>query len=582
MNPKRLLQHFNEITEAPDAVPRLRRFILDLAVRGKLVEQDPADEPASDLLKRIEAEKERLTKAGELRKHRREPLDEEEIAFTIPSAWSWTYLAQIGIINPQNDSEGNAEASFIPMRMIYAEYGQPCEHEIRPWGEISRGFTHFADGDVGLAKITPCFENGKSTVFRNLTGGIGAGTTELHIVRPIFVVAEYILIFLKSSHFIEAAIPKMTGTAGQKRVPKDYFAFSPFPLPPLSEQQRIVGKVDELMMLCDELEAAQAKREWRRDRLVAATLHGLNNGNDSSETGGLPVFEEGARFYFNHFPHLTTRPEHIHQLRQTILNLAVRGKLVPQDPKDEPASELMKRIEVNKAQLFKEGNIRKQKGLPPIRQKDVPFDLPENWEWVRLGDVCFTITDGAHHTPHYTEKGVPFLSVKDVSSGKIDFSNTRFISQESHNELCRRCKPESGDILLTKVGTTGIAVPVNTSREFSIFVSIALLKFSVSEILQPFLVHLLNSPFARKQSAENTQGIGNKNLVLRLINPFAIPVPPLAEQHRIVAKVDELMALCDEVEARITTTATTRRQLLEATIHEALKKRSLPEVSYEN
>ena len=272
MNPDWLLKHFDQISETPDAVARLRRFILDLAVRGKLVEQDPADEPASDLLKRIEAEKERLTKAGELRKHRREPLDEEEIAFTIPSAWSWTYLAQIGIINPQNDSEGNAEASFIPMRMIYAEYGQPCEHEIRPWGEISRGFTHFADGDVGLAKITPCFENGKSTVFRNLTGGIGAGTTELHIVRPIFVVAEYILIFLKSSHFIEAAIPKMTGTAGQKRVPKDYFAFSPFPLPPLAEQHRIVARVDELMALLNELETRLTTIATTRHQLLEATL----------------------------------------------------------------------------------------------------------------------------------------------------------------------------------------------------------------------------------------------------------------------------------------------------------------------
>jgi len=236
------------------------------------VEQDPADEPASDLLKRIEAEKERLTKAGELRKHRREPLDEEEIAFTIPSAWSWTYLAQIGIINPQNDSEGNAEASFIPMRMIYAEYRQPSQHEIRPWGEIRRGFTHFADGDVGLAKITPCFENGKSTVFRNLTGGIGAGTTELHIVRPIFVVPGYILIFLKSSHFIEAGIPKMTGTAGQKRVPKDYFAFSPFPLPPLAEQHRIVARVDELMALLNELETRLTTIATTRHQLLEATL----------------------------------------------------------------------------------------------------------------------------------------------------------------------------------------------------------------------------------------------------------------------------------------------------------------------
>jgi type I restriction enzyme S subunit len=272
MSPERLLKYFEEISETSEAVPRLRRFILDLAVRGKLVEQNPKDEPAAELLKRIEVEKERLTKPGELRNHQTQPLNEEQIPFTIPSAWSWGQLAQIGIINPRNDEEDNAEASFVPMPMIYAEYARPNEHEIRPWGEIKKGFTHFAEGDVGLAKITPCFENGKSTVFRNLTGGIGAGTTELHIVRPIFVIADYILIFLKSSHFIEAGIPKMTGTAGQKRVPKDYFAFSPFPLPPLAEQHRIVARVDELMALLNELETRLTTIATTRHQLLEATL----------------------------------------------------------------------------------------------------------------------------------------------------------------------------------------------------------------------------------------------------------------------------------------------------------------------
>jgi type I restriction enzyme S subunit len=149
----------------------------------------------------------------------------------------------------------------VPMPLIAAEYGVGNNHEIRPWGEIKKGYTHFAEGDVGLAKITPCFENGKSTVFRKLTGGIGSGTTELHVVRPLFVNPDYVLIFFKCPHFIETGIPKMTGTAGQKRVPFEYFAYSPFPLPPLAEQHRIVAKVDELMALCDRLERARTERE---------------------------------------------------------------------------------------------------------------------------------------------------------------------------------------------------------------------------------------------------------------------------------------------------------------------------------
>jgi len=574
MNPDWLLKHFEQISEAPDAIPRLRRFILDLAVRGKLVEQDPADEPASELLKWIEAEKARLAKAGSIRPSKPvEPIEENETPFAIPHSWKWIRLAGAGSVvgggtppsaDPACFTTGGKGIAWLTPADLGKHSGLYILHGARDLTE--KGFSSSSAQlmPTGSVLFTSRAPIGYTVIAANeITTNQGFKSVIPFILESNRYIATYFKAF---ATWIDG---KASGTTF-KEVSGKIVANLPFPLPPLAEQHRIVAKVDELMALCDELEAAQAKREKRRDRLVAATLHGLNNGGDSSEPGAHPTFEESARFYFNHLPRLTTRPEHIHQLRQTILNLAVRGRLVPQVPADEPASELMKGIEMDKAQLIKEGNIRKQKALPPIGQKDVPFDLPRNWEWVRLGDMCFTITDGSHHTPHYTEKGVPFLSVKDVSSGKIDLSNTRFISQESHNELCRRCKPESGDILLTKVGTTGIAVAVNRSTEFSIFVSIALLKFPASKILQPFLVHLLNSPFVRKQSAANTQGIGNKNLVLRLINLFVIPLPPLPEQHRIVAKVDKLMAMCDEVEARLTTMVATRRQLLEATLGEAI------------
>jgi type I restriction enzyme S subunit len=180
------------------------------------------------------------------------------------------------------------------------------------------------------------------------------------------------------------------------------------------------------------------------------------------------------------------------------------------------------------------------------------------------------ITDGAHHTPKYQDSGVPFLSVKDVSGGRIDFDDTRYISEEAHRELTRRCNPEFGDILLTKVGTTGIAVEVDVDREFSIFVSLALLKFSRENVDRRFLCNLINSPIVKRLSADNTQGIGNKNLVLRLINQFVVPLPPLSEQRRIVAKVDVLMGLCDRLETSLDTTAATRRQLLDALLAEVL------------
>lgn len=254
------------------------------------------------------------------------------------------------------------------MPLIAAEYGVANQHEARPRGEIKKGFTHFAEGDVGLAKTTPCFENGKSTVFRNRTGGIGSGTTELHIVRPLFVDQDYILLFLKSPHFIETGIPEMTGTAGRNRVPTEYFAHSPFPLPPLAEQHRIVAKVDELMGLCDRLEAARAGREAARDRLAAASFALLNAPDPET-------FQAQARFALDALPALTVRPDQNKGLRQTILNLDVRGKLVPQNPNDEPGSELLKRIAKEKARLgLKDARLL-------LKPDEIPFETSRKKAW---------------------------------------------------------------------------------------------------------------------------------------------------------------------------------------------------------
>ncbi len=274
MSIEALLSNFDRLIQTPESVQRLRRFILDLAVRGKLVPQDPDDEPASELLKRIAKEKKRLEKAGKIRKQRMSPsLTEDASPFPLPPNWQWSQIAEIGLLSPRNEAADDLSASFIPMPMIPAEYGATCSHEVRQWADIKRGYTHFAEGDVGLAKITPCFQNGKSTVFRNLTGRMGSGTTELHIVRPLFVDPDFIVLFLKSPYFIETGIPKMTGTAGQKRVPAEYFAHSPFPLPPFDEQRRIVAKVDELMGLCDRLEARLATGDDTRRHLLDALLY---------------------------------------------------------------------------------------------------------------------------------------------------------------------------------------------------------------------------------------------------------------------------------------------------------------------
>ena len=259
------------------------------------------------------------------------------------------------------------------------------------------------------------------------------------------------------------------------------------------------------------------------------------------------------------------------QLRKSILQQAVEGKLVLQDSDEEPASVLLKKIRTEKELLIREKKIKKEKPLPKITEDDIPYELPQGWEWVRLGDVCTVITDGTHYTPDYVSEGIPFLSVKDISKGIINFSNTKFISIEEHEVLTKRCKPEFEDVLLTKIGTTGIAKVIDTNREFSIFVSVALLKIFKHATNPYFLVHLLNSPLVKKQSADGTEGVGNKNLVLRKIQNFIVPIPPFNEQIRILEKVDQLMALCDELEGKVGQSKQDSEKLMEVVLLESFQ-----------
>ena len=287
------LENLDPLSTRLEQIKALRQTILNLAVHGKLVPQDPNDEPASELLKRIAKEKARLVKVREIRKPKAiSTLLENDMPFPLPANWRWSRIAEIGVLSPRNDAEDHLQTSFVPMSMIASRYGLATDHQIRRWGEIKSGYTHFSEGDVGLAKITPCFENGKSAVFRNLTGGLGSGTTELHIVRPLFVDSDFVLIFLKCPHFIEAGIPTMTGTAGQKRVPTEYFANASFPLPPFAEQHRIVAKVDELMSVCDRLEASLAAGDDTRCRLLDVLLHEALAPNEEESGSIIPTIAQ--------------------------------------------------------------------------------------------------------------------------------------------------------------------------------------------------------------------------------------------------------------------------------------------------
>lgn len=277
MNIDTLLTHFDLLLDAPDAVPKLREAILQLAVQGKLTEQDPGDEPASALLECIEVEKRRLYEAGEIRKPSTvPPVNSNEVPYELPANWVWARLNDVGVINPRHNEDDELTAAFVPMSLIEDGFGTKHTFEERKYGKIRKGYTHLGEGDVVMAKITPCFQNRKSAILRGLPNKLGAGTTELYVFRPIAdaILPEYVLAFLQSMSFIEGGVEQMTGTAGQQRVPRDYFEQSLLPLPPLAEQKRIVAKVDALMALCDRLEAQLQKRDAMRQKVLEAVLHG--------------------------------------------------------------------------------------------------------------------------------------------------------------------------------------------------------------------------------------------------------------------------------------------------------------------
>jgi type I restriction enzyme S subunit len=289
MDAPQFLAEFGHIANAPGGVQCLREMIYNLAITGDLTRQFPDDGDAQTLLQDIELKRQRLIQSKQFK--RTAKLESEPLRvpdnITLPTSWCWTRLLDIGEISPRNEAKDDDTAAFIPMSGISQLHNGGLVSEDRAWGEIKKGFTHFANGDVVIAKITPCFENGKAAVIAGLNNplGIGAGTTELHVFRPIHpdVLPAYVYIFLRSPIFANEGERNMTGTAGQKRLPMEYFATRAMPLPPIAEQVRIVAKVDELMALCDKLESQQMERERQRYITGATVLESLSSAQSPAE-----------------------------------------------------------------------------------------------------------------------------------------------------------------------------------------------------------------------------------------------------------------------------------------------------------
>lgn len=547
-------------------IKKLRELILELAVRGKLVPQDPNDEPASELLKRIAAEKAELVKQGKIKKQKPLPeISEEEKPFELPEGWEWTTLTRIAEINPKIDvSDDEQEISFIPMPLISTKFDGSHEFEIKKWKDVKKGYTHFANGDIAIAKITPCFENSKAAIFFGLKNGIGVGTTELHVARPFsdIINRKYLLLNFKSPNFLKSGESQMTGSAGQKRVPRLFFENNPIPFPPLQEQERIIIRFTQLMSLCDQLEQQSLTSLDAHQQLVETLLGTLTDSQNAEE-----LAENWARIS-EHFDTLFTTEASVDALKQTILQLAVMGKLVPQDPNDEPASELLKRIAQEKAQLVKEGKIKKQKPLPPISDEEKPFELPEGWEWCLFEDIIDIqsgITKGRNLSNRTLVK-VPYLRVANVQRGYLDLTEIKQI--EIPIEEKEKYQVVKGDLLITEGGdwdtvgrTTVWCHDWYIANQNHVFKG-----RNIGQDVDPYwLETYMNSPFSRQYFANASKQTTNLASINKTqLRGCPVAIPPSSEAKKIMSKLHIFYKLCEELKNHIQSAQQTQLHLADA------------------
>ena len=436
---------------------------------------------------------------------------DEEIPFEIPQGWEWCRISSIFQLNPKIEANDDTLAAFIPMEAISAVYSSEYSYYERRWKEIKSGFTQFADGDIAFAKITPCFQNRKSAVFSNLPNGIGAGTTELKVLRPYGETINrfFALYFLESPYFIDEATFK--GTANQQRIASGYLENKLFPLPPIEEQCRIANKIAEVVPMVDRYGTAQTK---------------LDN--------------------------LNVELKNI--LKKSILQEAIQGKLVPQIVEEGTAQELHEQIKQEKQKLVKEGKVKKSaltdsvifkgddnKYYEQVNKKclditeQIPFEIPENWVWVRMGQIG---NWGAGSTPqrgdaNYYNGKILWLKTGELNNG-IVYDTEEKVTQKAFQDCSLRMN-KIGDVLIAMYGAT-IGKLAIVGKELT--TNQACCGCTPYLIYNWYLFYFLMA--SRDSFIKKGEGGAQPNISRVKLVEHLIPLPPLKEQYRIVTQIEKL------------------------------------------
>lgn len=559
-----LLSQFDHLIQTPADVDKLNAAILDWAVRGQLLPQDPNDESASVLLERIAAEKARLVEAGEIKKPKKlPPIEDNDVPFAVPHGWIWTRLPDI--YHSLGQKKPDQEFTYIDVGSIDQAVGavKPDLQVISASDAPSRARKLVTIGTVIYSTVRPYLLN-IAIIDRNFSPE-PIVSTAFAVMHPFKGVHnKYLYLWLRSKAFIEFVESEMIGMA-YPAISDSKLNMGLFPLPPLAEQKRIVAKVDDLFAQTRTLATELSAVESSRSHFCTSAIHALTSAQTPAQTQSAwqPMVDNLAA--------LTANTQSVDQLKQAILQLAVSGRLVPQDPNDEPASVLLDRIAAEKARLVEAGEIKKPKKLNPIGEDEVPFEVPEGWVWERLNNISYV---GTGATPlrseekYWTNGTIPWITssaTNELFVAKAD----EFVTELALTETNIRIYPKHtlivamygqgktrGQIseLLTEASTNQACAAIVTSGTTAKYRRYIKLFFQKSYI----------------ELRSLAEGGAQPNLNLGKIQSTIIPLPPLAEQKRIVAKVDELHALCDQLAGEATTASTARERLLAAILAQSV------------
>ena len=555
-----LVQHFDLIAQAPGGVARLRELILTLAVQGKLVPQDPSDEPASVLLRKIRVEKDRLIAEGKIKRDK--PLAEiadEEKPFELPATWSWCKGREVfNVIRGVTYQKTDARETFVEdhLPLLRANNIQATIN----LDDLVYVPRHLVSDDQCLRKgdYLVCLASGS----KKLVGKAAPFTSDVAcsfgafcgVIRPVTEI-DFLAIYLSSPLYRDTVSAASAGI-GINNLKGTSLLGLDIPLPPLAEQSRIVTRVEELMQLCDALEASGQLEAQQHAQLVG-TLLGTLTQSETPE-----ALADSWQRIATHFDLLLDRPEAVDALEQTILQLAVRGLLVPQDPSDEPASILLQKIRTEKDHLIAQGKIKRDKPLPPITDEEKPCELPQGWEWVRMGDVGHTNIGLTYSPKDISDRGVPVLRSNNVQAGKLDLSDLKRVAVKVKDSVL----VAEGDLLICArngskalVGKTAKITGLTESMAFGAFM--AIFRSNVND----YVLHFINSPLFRKMISDvNTTTINQ--ITQENLRSTLFPLPPLAEQSRIVTRVNELRTLCANLRERLKKTQSVQSHLADALV----------------